>query len=76
MSKTRTMATQKGNSSQLARYASLSTQWAVMLLVAVWLGHKADEWTHWRIPVFVIVLPLGALLVSLFQLIREVSSKK
>jgi len=55
----------------IMRYAGLATQWMVMLLIAVWAGHKIDKLTAWRVPVFVILFPLVALGVSLWQLINE-----
>ncbi len=54
------------------RYAGLATQWMVMLLAAFWLGYKTDfEWIGWKIPLFLILLPLLALIISLWQLIKE-----
>ncbi len=70
------MANDRDSQSQLGRYAGLSTQWMVMLLVAVWLGHKADLYTGWKVPVFVILMPLVSLVFSLVQLIKEVNRKK
>ena len=66
----------KPNTNNLARYAGLSTQWGVMLAVAAYLGHKLDLWTAWKIPAFVILLPLFALMVSMWQLIKEVNKPK
>ena len=66
----------ESSQSDLGRYAGLSTQWAVMLLIAVWAGHKLDGFTHWRVPVFVILLPLCSLVLSLIHLIKEVNKKK
>lgn len=70
------MAKENGSQSQLGRYAGLSTQWMVMLLAAVWAGHKADKWTGWKVPVFVITLPLASLIFSLVHLIKEVNKSK
>lgn len=61
----------------LLRYAGLATQWMVMLLVAVWLGWNLDyKWIAWKIPVFLVFLPLAALVASLWQLIREFNKPK
>lgn len=54
----------------MMRYAGLATQWMVMLLVGVWVGYKLDHWIGWRVPLFLILLPLIALFVSLWQLIK------
>jgi len=58
------------------RYAGLASQWLVMLGVAVWAGIKLDKVTGWKIPVFVVVLPLTAICYSLWQLIREFNKPK
>ena len=58
------------------RYAGLATQWMVMLLVAVWIGHQIDKWTNWKIPVFIILLPLIALVLSFWKIINELSKPK
>lgn len=58
------------------RYVGLGTQWMVLLLIAVWGGYKLDELTGWKFPVFIVSLPLIALCVSLWQLIKEVSKTR
>ena len=58
------------------RYAGLATQWLAMLLLGVWVGHKLDGWLGWRVPVFLIVLPMVALVVSLYGIIKEFNKKK
>jgi hypothetical protein len=60
----------------MMRYAGLATQWMVMLGAAVWAGLWLDKQTGWKFPVFVVTLPLVALGVSLWQLIKEVSKPK
>lgn len=55
----------------LMRYAGLGTQWMVMLGLAVWGGWWLDGKTGWKFPVFIVSLPLIALCVSLWQLIKE-----
>jgi hypothetical protein len=67
--------TEKGNN-QLMRYAGLGTQWMAMLGIAAWGGWKLDQLTGWKVPVFIITLPLVALCVSLWQLIREFNKPK
>ena len=58
------------------RYIGLGTQWMVLLLAAVWLGWKADGWIGWKFPVLLITLPLLALGVSLWQLVRAFNKPK
>ncbi len=59
-----------------ARYASLASQWMILLLLAVWGGRKLDGWTAWKFPLFTIILPLLALCLSLWLLIKELNKPK
>jgi hypothetical protein len=63
------MNKEQKNTSAL-RYAGLATQWLVMLLVAVWGGMKLDKLIGWKFPVLTVVLPLLALCISLWQIIK------
>lgn len=58
------------------RYIGLGTQLMALMLAAVWIGLKADKWTGWKVPVFLITLPLIALGVSLWQLISAFNKPK
>jgi F0F1-type ATP synthase assembly protein I len=58
------------------RYAGLATQWMVMLLAGVWLGLKLDRYIGWKFPLFTILFPLIALIVSLWGIIKEFNKKK
>ncbi len=60
----------------MMRFAALGTQWAVMLGIAVWGGHQLDLRTGWKFPVFVVTLPLIALIFSLWQLIKTLNPPK
>jgi uncharacterized membrane protein AbrB (regulator of aidB expression) len=63
------------DSNSAMRYAGLATQWMVMLLIAVWAGYKLDRWAGWKFPLFLLLLPLIALFVSLWQLIKTFNKK-
>lgn len=68
------MAQDKGN---MMRYAGLATQWMVMMGLGVWLGLKLDKYLNWgSVPLFTILFPLIALVVSLWQIIKEFNKKK
>lgn len=59
------------------RYAGLATQWMVMLLAAFWIGWNLDfKWIGWKFPLFLILLPLIALGISLWQIIKEFNKPK
>jgi hypothetical protein len=53
------------------QYVALGTQWAVLLLLAVWGGIKLDKKIGWHFPLLTVLLPLLALVVSLWQLIKS-----
>jgi len=57
------------------RYAGLATQWMVMLLIAVWVGHKLDQLMHWK-AAFIILFPLISLAFSLWMIIKEFTKPK
>lgn len=58
------------------RYVGLGSQMMAMLLVAVWGGWKLDGLIGWKFPLLLILLPLLALGISLYQLIREFNKPK
>jgi len=66
------MPVEGNKTNAVMRYAGLATQWLVMLGIAVWGGLKLDERLVFR-ALFVIVLPLAALILSLWQLIRSLN---
>jgi hypothetical protein len=71
------MAKNENNPNGILRYAGLATQWMVTLLLAVWLGYEADyKWIGWRLPVTIIILPLLALVMLFWQLIKSFNKPK
>lgn len=58
------------------KYAGLATQWMVMLGLGVWGGMKIDKALCLSLPVFLVLLPLIALIVSLYSLIKSLSKPK
>lgn len=58
------------------RYAGLATQLMALMAVSVWGGMKLDEWIGWKFPVLLISLPVIALCLSLWQLIKEFNKPK
>jgi hypothetical protein len=61
----------KNRHTTVMRYAGLGVQWFVLLGASVWGGMKLDEKTGWSFPMLTVCLPLLALGISLWQLIRE-----
>jgi F0F1-type ATP synthase assembly protein I len=57
------------------QYAGLATQLMVLLGLGVWGGLKLDERMGFR-ALFVIILPVIALVISLVQIIRSLGNKR
>lgn len=60
----------------MMRYAGLGGQLLATLAAATWLGWFIDEKTAWNFPLFIIILPLLALVFSLWKLIKELDKPK
>lgn len=70
------MTDNKQSNKELLQYASLATQWLVMLGLAVWLGIEIDKQISEKSRLFTILLPLLALTLSLIQLIKKFNKPK
>lgn len=66
----------KNSNKDTYRYIGLATQMMVTLGLGVYAGYKLDEKTGWKIPIFIITLPLIALGISLWQLIKAFNKPK
>ncbi|MBX5439280.1 MAG: AtpZ/AtpI family protein [Thermoflavifilum sp.] len=53
------------------RYAGMTTELLVTIGLGVWVGMWIDRKAHFSIPVFTLVLSLGALIVALWRLIKS-----
>lgn len=58
------------------QYAGLATQWLVMLGLALWAGMAIDKRIGENARIFTISLPLLALVISLWQLIKKLNQPK
>jgi uncharacterized membrane protein YqjE len=67
---------QENKPNNTMRYVGLGTQWMVLMLLAVWAGIKIDEKLQWKFPLFTVLLPLIALVFSLWKIIKEFSKPK
>jgi uncharacterized membrane protein YqjE len=67
---------QKDSTRNTMKYIGLGTQWMVLLLIAVWGGWKLDGVMKWKFPLFTVLFPLLALVVSLWQLIKAFNKPK
>lgn len=66
----------KSGNTQLWQYAGIGGQLLVSLGIGVFLGLKADEWLHFKIPLLVWILPLLILVAMIARLIKATSKKK
>lgn len=60
-----------GKNNNMMRYAGLAGQMMATLAAATWLGWFFDKKIAWNFPLFIIILPLVALIFSLWKLIKE-----
>lgn len=70
------MVDNRQNNKDLLQYAGLATQWLAMLGLSVWAGMAIDKKISEQSRLFTILLPLLALSVSLWQLIRKFNKPK
>ena len=70
------MSDKKESNRELMQYAGLATQWLVMLGLAVWSGMAIDKKVSETSRLFTIALPLIALTISLWQLIKKLNKPK
>jgi F0F1-type ATP synthase assembly protein I len=59
------------NKNLVFRYAGLAFQMMASLGLGVFAGYKIDQWTGWRVPVFLIIFSLLALALILWQIIKD-----
>ena len=57
------------------KYAAIGTQMMVLLGLGVWGGLKLDEYANTK-PLFLIVFPVLALFISLYQLYKQLVNPK
>jgi hypothetical protein len=65
------MPNKKEPNKELMQYAGLATQWLVLLGLALWAGMAIDKHIGPQSRILTVLLPLLALTVSLYQLIKK-----
>ncbi|MEO9211261.1 MAG: hypothetical protein ABI208_09180 [Ginsengibacter sp.] len=65
----------KESNKELMRYAGLAMQFLVAIGLAVFLGFKIDEWTHFGIPLAVWLLPLLFITGMIIKIVKDTSNK-
>ncbi|PUZ24553.1 Putative F0F1-ATPase subunit Ca2+/Mg2+ transporter [Chitinophaga costaii] len=62
--------------SKLLYYSGMAFQMVALLGLAVFAGIRLDRWTGWLFPLFTIVLPLAALGIILYQIVKDTGKRK
>jgi len=62
---------------QWTKFAGLASQWAVALIILLFLGKYIDKKDFFKIniPLFIWVLPLIFIILSLFDIIKKTNAK-
>ncbi|RYY84876.1 MAG: AtpZ/AtpI family protein [Chitinophagaceae bacterium] len=64
------------NTSELMRFAGMGAQFFVTIGLTVWAGYKADKWLRIPLPLLVWLLPLLAVSLLIYKLVKETSKPK
>ncbi|MFX8289577.1 AtpZ/AtpI family protein, partial [Acinetobacter baumannii] len=67
---------EKSNNNLLLQYAGLTTQLLVSLGIGVYTGFWVDKKLSIPIPLLIWILPLLTIIITIYKLIKDTSSKK
>jgi ATP synthase protein I len=56
-----------------ARYSNLALQLIAVILAAFFIGWRLDKWINTGFPLFTLLLSVGALIVMIYLLIKDLS---
>lgn len=56
-----------------AKYSTMAFQMVIIIGAGVFGGIKLDEWLHMRFPLFTLVLSLGAVALSIYYMIKDLT---
>ena len=57
-----------------AKYSTMAFQMVIIIGLGVFGGIKLDEWLHLRFPLFTIVLSLVAVALSIYYMIKDLTT--
>ncbi len=59
------------------KFAGLASQWAVALVILLFLGKYLDQkhWINIKMPLFIWLLPFGFIVITLVNIIKETNTK-
>lgn len=59
--------------SDYARYSNLAFKMIAVVLTAFFIGWQVDKWIHVGFPLFTLLFSVGALIMIIFLLIKDLS---
>lgn len=59
-----------------AKYSGIAVKMAAILLLFVWIGHKADEHYQLQTPYFTLVASLIGIGLAMYSVIKDLMSEK
>lgn len=57
------------------RYSTMATQMGITIFLGVWGGKKLDQYFGSKFPIWTVVLSLAAVMLAIYQVIRELLKK-
>jgi hypothetical protein len=58
------------------RYSGLAFQMGFIIFAGAFGGLKLDAWLNWKFPFFTVVLTIGAVFLSVYQVFRDLMKPK
>lgn len=67
----------QGNGFQWTKFAGLASQWAIALVIFLFLGKLLDKKNYFKIatPLFIWLLPFIFILISLINVVKQTNNK-
>lgn len=70
------MEDKKKERNNFARYTSVSFQMLVIIGLFAFAGYKLDAYRHSKSPIFTAVFGLAGVVISLYQVVRQLDKKE
>ncbi len=71
----KSLKTSLRSSREFIKYTNIAIRMIVIILVGVFIGLKLDEFFELKVAIFTLVFSLGSVGLSMYVIIREISSK-
>ena len=70
------MDDKKKNVNNFARYSSISFQMLATIGIFAFIGYKLDAYQHTKNPIFTAILSLVGVVISLYQVVKQLNKKE